>query len=92
MRIRKYLLVLAALTIPLASVTLLEGAASAGKVTGAGTTSCHFGGTISFNPPLSSAGTPGVRKEVTTVNANLSGCSGGTPPGPPGSTVAVKPI
>ena len=92
MRLRKSLLVIAAVTLPLASVALLGGTASAGKVTGQGTTSCSFGGTINFNPPLSQNGTPGVKKEVVTVSANLSGCSGGTPPGPPGSTVAVKPI
>jgi hypothetical protein len=91
MRIRKGVLVLAAVALPLASVTMLEGTAFAKKVTGSGTTSCHFGGTINFNPPLSAAGTPGVRKEITTVSATLGSCSGGTPVGS-ATSVAVKPI
>ena len=88
---KKFLLVLAALTLPLASVALLEGTASAGKVTGTGNPTCTFGGTINFNPPLTQSGTPGVKKEVTTVSASLGSCSGGTPPAP-ASTVLVKPI
>ena len=92
MRIRKGLLVLAAIALPISSVALLEGTAVAGKTLGTGSTSCTFGGTIAFNPPLSSAGTAGVRKEVTTVTANLSGCTGGTPVPTPGAVVAVKPI
>ena len=91
MRVRKALLVLAAAALPLASVSLLEGTAFAGKVTGAGLTSCGFSGTISFNPPLTSAGSTSIKKEVTTVTASLSHCTGGTPPGP--ATVAqIKPI
>src|SRR5579863_7077396 len=91
MRMRKTLLVLTAVMLPVASMALLEGTAFAKKVTGAGTTVCSFGGTINFNPPLSSAGTPGVKKEVTTVTASLGHCSGGTPVGSAVS-VAVKPI
>jgi hypothetical protein len=88
---RKCLLVLTAVMLPLASVALLEGSAFAGKVTGAGTTVCSFGGAINFNPPLSQNGTAGVKKEVTTVSATLGSCSGGTPVGS-ASSVAVKPI
>jgi hypothetical protein len=91
MRLRKSLLVLTAVTLPVASVALLEGTAFAKKVTGAGMTTCNFGGTINFNPPLSSAGTPGAKKEITTVTANLGSCSGGTPVGN-ATSVAVKPI
>jgi hypothetical protein len=91
MRIRKGLLILAAVSLPIASVTLLEGTAFAKKVTGSGLTTCHVSGTITFNPPLSSAGTPGVKKTITTVTANAIGCSGGTPV--PGTTpLTVKPI
>jgi len=88
---KKGLLVLAAVTLPLATVALVGGTAFAGKVTGSGTTSCHFGGTIDFNPPLTSAGSPSIKKEVTTVNATLSGCTGGTPPGPT-TAAQIKPI
>jgi hypothetical protein len=91
MRVRKSLLVLTALMLPVASIALLEGTAIAGKVTGTGNPSCHFGGTINFNPPLTQNGSPTVKKEVTTVSASLSSCTGGTP-APPASTVAVKPI
>jgi hypothetical protein len=91
MRIRKSLLILTAVMLPVASIALLEGTAFAKKVTGTGMTTCHFGGTINFNPPLTKNGTPGVKKEVTTVTASLSSCSGGNP-APPASTVAVKPI
>ena len=91
MRIRKSMLVLAAAALPLGSVALLEGTASAGKVLGTGSPSCHFGGTLTFNPPLTAAGSTSVKKEVTTVNATLSGCTGGTPV--PGTTAAsIKPI
>ena len=88
---RKYLLVLATLMLPLASVALFQGTASAGKVTGTGNPTCSFGGTINFNPPLSKNGTTAAKKEITTVSASLSSCSGGTPPAP-ASTVVVKPI
>jgi len=91
MRMRKSLLVLTAVMLPLASVALLEGTASAGKVTGTGNPTCSFGGTISFNPPLTQNGTPGVKKEVTTVSAHLATCSGGSPAAP-ASVVSVKPI
>jgi len=91
MRMKKGLLVLAAATLPLASVALLEGTAVAKTSLGTGAVSCHIGGTISFNPPLSAAGTPGVKKSVTTVTAHLSSCSGGTPAASPAS-VTVKPI
>jgi hypothetical protein len=91
MRLRKSLLVLTAVMLPVASIALLEGTAFAKKVTGAGHTVCSFGGTINFSPPLSSAGTAGVKKEVTTVDASLGTCSGGTPVGS-ASSVAVKPI
>jgi hypothetical protein len=77
--------------LPVASVALLEGTAFAKKVTGVGTTTCSFGGTINFNPPLTQNGTPGVKKEITTVNATLGSCSGGTPVGA-ATSVVVKPI
>ena len=91
MRTRKLFMILAAVALPLASIALLEGAASAGKVTGQGTTSCKFGGTINFNPPLTPKGSTATKKEVTTVTASLFSCTGGKPPGP--NTLAqVKPI
>jgi hypothetical protein len=88
---KKRFLVLTAVLLPLASVTLIEGTAFAKKVTGTGNPTCAFGGTISFNPPLTENGTAGVKKEVTTVTASLSSCTGGTP-APPASSVAVKSI
>ncbi|HEY5023371.1 MAG TPA: hypothetical protein VII76_00190 [Acidimicrobiales bacterium] len=91
MRIRKSLLVLTAVMLPVASMALLEGSAFAAKVTGTGSTTCNFGGSINFNPPLTQSGTPGVKKEITTVTASLGSCSGGTP-APPASTVSVKAI
>jgi hypothetical protein len=88
---KKRFLVLTAVLLPLASVTLIEGTALAKKVTGTGNPTCAFGGTINFNPPLTENGTAGVKKEITTVTASLSSCTGGTP-APPASTVAVKAI
>ena len=75
MRLRKSLMVLIAVMLPVASISLLEGTAFAKKVTGTGNTTCSFGGTINFNPPLTQNGTPGVKKEVTTVTASLGSCS-----------------
>src|SRR5580704_7775127 len=77
MRMRKSLLILTAVMLPVASIALLEGTAFAKKVTGTGNPTCSFGGTINFNPPLTQNGTPGVKKEITTVSASLSGCTGG---------------
>ena len=91
MRLRKSLLILTAVMLPVASIALLEGTAFAKKVTGTGNPTCNFSGTINFNPPLTQAGTAGVKKEVTTVNATLGSCSGGTPAAV-ASSVAVKPI
>jgi hypothetical protein len=88
---RKGLLVLTAVMLPLATVALLETTAFAGKVTGAGTTTCNFGGTINFNPPLTKSGSTSIKKETTTVNATLGSCSGGTPVGS-ATSVQVKPI
>jgi hypothetical protein len=91
MRLRRSLMVLTAVMLPVTSIALLEGTAFAKKVTGTGNPTCSFGGTINFNPPLTKNGTPGVKKEITTVTASLGSCSGGTPPAP-ASTVAVKAI
>ncbi|HTZ10231.1 MAG TPA: hypothetical protein VMB72_14235 [Acidimicrobiales bacterium] len=91
MRIKKGLLVLIGVALPLASVTMLEGTAVAGKVTGTGLTTCSFGGSINFNPPLSQDGTAGAKKEITTVTATLGTCSGGSPVAS-ATSVAVKPI
>jgi len=91
MNLKKSLLVLTALMLPLASIALLEGTAIAGKVTGTGSTTCSFGGTLTFNPPLTAAGSTSIKKEVTSVNTTLGSCSGGTPVGV-ATSVAVKPI
>ena len=91
MRLRKSLMILTAVMLPVASIALLEGTAFAKKVTGTGNPTCHFGGTLSFNPPLTKSGSTSTKKEVTTVNASLSSCSGGSPAAP-ASTVSVKPI
>ena len=91
MRIRMGFMVAAALTLPLASVVLLEGTAAAKKVTGTGAITCHLSGSLSFNPPLSPSGTKASKETVTVVNPSLSGCSGGTPTGVPAGT-SIKPI
>jgi hypothetical protein len=91
MRVKKGLLVLAAVALPLTSVALLEGTAVAKKVTGTGTPTCHFGGTISFSPPLTPNGSTSVKKEVTTVSAQFSSCVGGSPAAS-ATSVSVKPI
>jgi hypothetical protein len=88
---RKILMGVLALALPVGTIVGLSTAASAGKVTGTGLTTCSFGGSISFNPPLTKAGTPGVKKETTTVTASLGTCTGGSPK-PPASSVSVKPI
>src|SRR5580700_4464799 len=91
MRLRKSLMILTAVMLPVASIALLEGTAFAKKVTGTGSTTCNFGGTISFNPPLTKNGSTATKKETTTVNATLGTCSGGNPVGH-ATSVAVKPI
>jgi hypothetical protein len=91
MRLRKSLMILTAVMLPVASIALLEGTAFAKKVTGTGNPTCSFGGTISFSPPLTKAGSTSIKKETTTVTASLGSCSGGAPAAP-ASTVSVKPI
>jgi hypothetical protein len=89
---RKILMGVFAIALPFGTIAgFTSGSAFAGKVTGSGTTTCSFGGTISFNPPLTQNGTAGVKKEITTVAATLGSCSGGTPVGN-ATSVAVKPI
>jgi len=88
---RKILMGVFALALPLGTIAGFGTAASAGKVTGTGNPVCSFGGTISFNPPLTAAGSPTVKKEITTVTTSLASCSGGSPKAP-ASTVVVKPI
>ncbi len=88
---RKILMGVFALALPIGTIVGLSTAASAGKVTGTGNPTCSFGGTISFNPPLTKAGSTSIKKETTTVTASLGSCSGGTPAAP-ASTTAVKPI
>jgi hypothetical protein len=88
---RKIAMGVLALALPVGTVLATQTAASAHKVTGSGSTQCHIGGTISFNPPLTSAGSTSIKKEVTTVNASLSSCTGGTPPGP-NTTAKIKPV
>ncbi len=79
MRIRKWVLALSAVALPIASVALLEGTAVAKTAVGTGSVSCHLGGTVSFSPALTPAGTA-ASKEVVTVSISASQCSGGTPP------------
>jgi len=88
---RKILMGVFALALPIGTIVGLSTAASAGKVTGTGNPTCHFGGTISFNPPLTKSGSTSIKKETTTVTASLSSCSGGTPAAP-AATTSVKPI
>jgi hypothetical protein len=89
---RKILMGVFALALPIGTIVGLTTAASAAKVTGTGNPTCSFGGTISFNPPLTKAGSTSIKKETTTVVASLGSCSGGSPAAPAGSTTAVKPI
>jgi hypothetical protein len=88
---RKILMGVLAIALPIGTIAAVQGTAFAKKVTGTGTTTCNFGGKLDFNPPLSSAGTAGAKKEITTVSATLGSCSGGTPVGS-ATSVAVKPI
>jgi len=88
---RKILMGVLAIALPVGTIAAVQTSAFAAKVTGQGTTTCNFGGTINFNPPLTKNGTAGVKKEVTTVSAQLGSCSGGTPVGN-ATSVVVKPI
>ena len=88
---RKILMGVFAIALPIGTIAAVQTTAFAGKVTGTGTTTCNFGGTINFNPPLTQAGTAGVKKEITTVNATFGSCTGGTPVGQ-ATSIAVKPI
>jgi hypothetical protein len=89
---RKILMGVFAIALPFGTIAgFTSGTAFAGKVTGTGNPTCAFGGTINFNPPLTQAGTAGVKKETTTVTTNLGSCSGGSPAAP-ASVVLVKPI
>src|SRR6202035_2100757 len=72
---RKILMGVLAIALPIGTIAAVQSTAFAAKVTGTGTTTCTFGGTINFNPPLTSAGTAGVKKEITTVTATLSACT-----------------
>jgi hypothetical protein len=96
MRIRRFLMVMSAVALPLASVALLEGTASAKSVTEGGTLTCAVGGSASFDPALTPGGEaapPGPKKEIVTIALSLSGCtsSNANPatPGAPGGTTAV---
>jgi hypothetical protein len=80
-----------AIALPIGTIAAVQTTAFAGKVTGAGTTTCGFGGTINFKPPLTAAGSPKIKKEKTTVTATLGTCSGGVPVGS-ATAVKVKPI
>jgi hypothetical protein len=90
--LRKTVMVACAVVFPIAGVTLLTaGPAFAGGTTGTGSVTCHLGGTVNFDPPLSTNGSP-ASKEVTTVDPVLSGCSGGTPSASSGGTLSIKAI
>lgn len=68
-----------AVGIPVASMAVVLGPASAGGGTTAqGSLTCQLSSSFSFNPPLSpDLGTLGAKKEVVTMGpASLSGCSG----------------
>jgi len=52
---------------------------------------CSFGGSLSFSPALTSAGSTSTKKEITTVTAHLGSCVGGTPAAS-ATSVTVKPI
>ncbi len=79
MGIRKCVMALTALALPIASVALLEGTAVAKTALGTGAVSCHLSGGVTFSPPLTPAGVS-ASKEVVTVNIAATGCSGGAPP------------
>lgn len=82
MRIKRGLLVLAAMTVAFATTMAFgDGTAFAGKMTGQGSTTCVVGGTITFDPPLTMNGTPNEKRTTAYVTASLNACSGGTPVG-----------
>ena len=91
MRMKRYVMVLAAVALPISTVALLEGTAVAKTALGTGAVTCSVGGSVSFSPPLTPAGTS-ASKEVVTVSLTASHCSGGTPPQTSGSitTKALK--
>ena len=92
MRLRKSAMVVGAVLIPLATVTLVAGPAFAAKVTGSGAVTCNVGGTATFNPPLSENGSPASKEVVTLSGVTLSGCSGGTPSASAGGSITIKPL
>ena len=92
MRIRKSAMVVGAVLIPLATITLVAGPAFAAKVTGTGSVTCNVGGTASFNPPLSQNGAAASKEVVTLSGVTISNCSGGTPSASGGGTITIKPL
>jgi hypothetical protein len=82
MRLRKMLLGVAAIALPLGvlAVAIQPTMASAAspKTVGTGTYNCKdITGTLKFNPPLTLAG--GASSETVTVTTSSTSCKGGTP-------------
>ena len=73
MRLRKSAMVVGAILIPLATITLVGGTAFAAKVTGTGSVTCNVGGTATFNPPLSANGSPASKEVVAPVELWILG-------------------
>jgi hypothetical protein len=65
----------------LTSVAIAAGPAAAKTPKPGGADICHVGGTMNFNPPLTTGnGTPVVRDEIVLLNLTLSGCGGVSSP------------
>lgn len=80
MRLRKVIIGIAAVGMPLTVMSTVIGVGAAWAVTGTGTYSCtKVTGTITFKPPLTNSGTSA---ETTTVATTASTCSGTASPKP----------
>jgi len=77
MRLRKIIIGVAAIGMPLAVMNTVVGVGAAFAATGTGTYGCtKVAGTITFTPPLKNNG---VSAETVKVKASATTCTGGTP-------------
>jgi len=80
MRLRKLIIGVAAIGMPLTVMSTVVGIGAAWASTGTGTYNCSkVSGTITFKPPLTNKG---GKAEVTTVKTTASTCSGTAKPKP----------
>ena len=77
MRIRKLIIGLAAVGMPLTVMSTVIGVGAAWATTGTGNYNCSkVTGSVTFKPPLKNGGTSA---ETTTVSATVTKCTGGSP-------------